>query len=154
MTNEIKCPKCGSTQLTAQKKGYSATKGVAGAFLTGGVGLLAGFHGSSDIDITCLSCGNKWNPEKLHKQTEAESMREDIQKYNEWKNEFYHAYESKDFSYAEEIYLANTPERQRSSDVHAAYKFLKTNDRQLTIIGVIAAAIVIGIFALLLKWLA
>ena len=62
--NEIKCPKCGSTQITANKKGFSGGKTVAGAILTGGVGLLGGFFGSNKIKITCLKCGNSWSPGK------------------------------------------------------------------------------------------
>lgn len=58
--NLVKCPKCKSTQITAAQKGYSATKGLAGAFLTGGVGLLAGFHGSKDLLVYCMKCGHKW----------------------------------------------------------------------------------------------
>ena len=42
MSNEIRCPKCGSNQLHADKKGFSGKKAVAGAALTGGIGLLAG----------------------------------------------------------------------------------------------------------------
>ena len=56
------CPKCGSDQLTANKKGFSGKKAVAGAVLTGGVGLLAGTIGSNKVKITCLSCGNEFKP--------------------------------------------------------------------------------------------
>lgn len=62
MNNEIKCPKCGSTQLTANKKGFSGKKAVVGGLLTGGVGLLAGTIGSNKVKITCLACGNVFNP--------------------------------------------------------------------------------------------
>lgn len=58
----IKCPKCSSTQLTANKKGFSGTKAVGGAILTGGIGLLAGTIGSNKINITCLACGNQFKP--------------------------------------------------------------------------------------------
>lgn len=58
----IGCPKCGSTQITANKKGFSGKKAVAGAVLTGGIGLLAGTIGSNKIKITCLSCGNQFQP--------------------------------------------------------------------------------------------
>ena len=60
--NEIRCPKCGSSQLTANKKGFSGKKAVAGAVLTGGIGLLAGTIGSNKIIITCLNCGNQFKP--------------------------------------------------------------------------------------------
>lgn len=58
--SELLCPKCGSDQLTANKKGFSGKKAVAGAVLTGGFGLLAGTIGSNKIKITCLSCGNEF----------------------------------------------------------------------------------------------
>jgi len=47
MSLEIKCPKCSSTQITASKKGFSGKKAIAGAVLTGGIGLLAGTIGSN-----------------------------------------------------------------------------------------------------------
>lgn len=62
MGNEIRCPKCGSNQLSTDKKGYSLVKGAAGAILTGGIGLAAGFIGSNKIKITCLECGKNFNP--------------------------------------------------------------------------------------------
>ena len=58
----IGCPKCGSTQLSANKKGFSGKKAVAGAVLTGGIGLLAGTIGRNKVKITCLSCGNQFKP--------------------------------------------------------------------------------------------
>lgn len=62
---KLYCPYCGSSQLTANKKGFGAGKAVAGAVLTGGVGLLAGFIGSGDVKITCLNCGCQWKPGQL-----------------------------------------------------------------------------------------
>lgn len=62
MEDQIHCPKCGSTQITANKNGFSGQKAVAGAILTGGIGLLAGTIGSKNILITCLSCGKKFKP--------------------------------------------------------------------------------------------
>jgi hypothetical protein len=59
---EIHCPKCGSTQVHANKKGYSIKKGVLGAIMTGGLGLIAGLHNSNKIVLTCLSCGHTFNP--------------------------------------------------------------------------------------------
>lgn len=59
---EIRCPKCNSNQLTANKKGFSGTKAVGGALLTGGIGLLAGTLGSNKVIITCLACGHKFKP--------------------------------------------------------------------------------------------
>ena len=62
ITTEIVCPKCGSNQLSANKKGFSGAKAVGGAILTGGIGLLAGTIGSNDILITCLACGKTFKP--------------------------------------------------------------------------------------------
>lgn len=54
------CPKCNSKELHSEQKGFSGGKALAGALLTGGIGLLAGTIGSKNIDITCLKCGNKF----------------------------------------------------------------------------------------------
>lgn len=57
------CPKCGSTSITANKKGYGVGKAVVGASLIGeGVGLIAGTIGSKKVIITCLNCGHQWKP--------------------------------------------------------------------------------------------
>ena len=61
-TPEVHCPKCGSSQLTAHKKGFSGKKAVVGGLLTGGLGLMAGTIGSNRIIITCLACGNEFRP--------------------------------------------------------------------------------------------
>ena len=57
---KIKCPKCSSTQLTANKKGFGLAKAAIGGLLTGGIGLLGGFIGSGKVKITCLNCGHSW----------------------------------------------------------------------------------------------
>ena len=62
MNTELHCPKCGSNQITSDKKGFSGKQAVAGALLTGGIGILAGTIGSNKIKITCLSCGNEFKP--------------------------------------------------------------------------------------------
>lgn len=54
------CPKCGSRELHAEHKGFSGGKALAGALVTGGIGLLAGTIGSKETQITCLKCGNKF----------------------------------------------------------------------------------------------
>ena len=58
----VHCPKCNSTQISADKKGFSGKKALIGGLLTGGIGLLAGTIGSKDIIITCLNCGYKFMP--------------------------------------------------------------------------------------------
>lgn len=61
-TTEVRCPKCGSNQLTTNRKGFSGKKAVGGAILTGGIGLLAGTIGSNKVKITCLACGKEFKP--------------------------------------------------------------------------------------------
>ncbi len=58
----IKCPKCGSAQLTANKQGYGWKKGLGVAVCTVGIGALAGFINSNKVWITCLKCGHRWKP--------------------------------------------------------------------------------------------
>jgi uncharacterized CHY-type Zn-finger protein len=62
MTEDIKCPKCKSSHIHSDKKGFSGKKAVAGAVLVGGVGVLAGTIGSNKIKLTCLNCGHVFNP--------------------------------------------------------------------------------------------
>jgi tellurium resistance protein TerD len=57
---EIKCPKCASTQLSANTKGFGLGKAAVGGVLLGPVGLLGGFVGSKKVKITCLRCGHDW----------------------------------------------------------------------------------------------
>ncbi|WP_445957619.1 hypothetical protein [Yeosuana sp.] len=60
MENNLKCPKCNSENLSADKKGFSGKKAVIGAIATGGIGILAGTIGSNKMMITCLNCGIKY----------------------------------------------------------------------------------------------
>lgn len=61
----IRCPKCGSTQITADKKGFGIGKAIAGDLVAGTVGgLVAGSMGKDKIIITCLNCGHKWKAGK------------------------------------------------------------------------------------------
>ena len=60
----IYCPKCLSTQLSINQKGFSAGNAFAGGLLLGPLGLLAGTSGSKKVRITCLKCGHKFYPGK------------------------------------------------------------------------------------------
>ncbi|KQM51515.1 hypothetical protein ASE55_19745 [Chryseobacterium sp. Leaf201] len=63
----IICPKCNSEQITLQKKGFGFGKAIAGIFIAGPLGLLAGTLGANKIQVHCLNCGNKWLHNNLHK---------------------------------------------------------------------------------------
>lgn len=58
------CPYCGSTSLTANKKGYGIGKGVIGAAVAGPFGLAAGNIGRQKVLVTCLNCGRQFRPGK------------------------------------------------------------------------------------------
>jgi hypothetical protein len=60
----ITCPKCQSTQLTANKKGFGLGKAAIGVLALGPVGLLGGMIGGSKVKITCLKCGHSWKAGK------------------------------------------------------------------------------------------
>lgn len=60
----IHCPKCGSTQITAGKKGFSVGKAIVGDLVAGPEGLLAGNIGSNKVIVTCLKCGHTWKAGK------------------------------------------------------------------------------------------
>ena len=64
LEDSIKCPKCGSTQITAGNKGFGFGKAAIGAVALGPVGLLGGLIGSKKVIVTCLNCGHKWQAGK------------------------------------------------------------------------------------------
>ncbi len=57
---QVQCPHCGSTSLSANKKGFGFGKAAGGAVLFGLPGLLAGGIGSGKVKVTCLNCGHQW----------------------------------------------------------------------------------------------
>lgn len=61
----IRCPRCNSTQLSANKKGFGLGKAAVGGLLLGPIGLLGGLLGSSKVRITCLKCGRVFSPWEL-----------------------------------------------------------------------------------------
>ena len=56
----MKCPRCGSTSLSGNKKGYGVGKGVVGAAIFGPLGLVTGNIGSGKVMVTCMKCGYKF----------------------------------------------------------------------------------------------
>ncbi|WP_300259441.1 TM2 domain-containing protein [Clostridium sp.] len=61
----VRCPRCGSTQLTANKKGFSLVKGVVGACLVNPItGVATGMLGKNKIVVTCLKCGKQFKAGK------------------------------------------------------------------------------------------
>lgn len=53
-----RCPKCGSTHISANKKGMDSGNACCGALLLGPLGLLCGL--SDTVVVTCLNCGQHW----------------------------------------------------------------------------------------------
>lgn len=56
----IKCPKCGSTEVSVQKEGFDAGSACCGAFLVGPLGLLCGAKEANKLNRHCLKCAHKW----------------------------------------------------------------------------------------------
>ena len=56
----IRCPQCGSTQLSVGKRGFKAGRAIGWGLMTGGIGLIAGAVGQNKTKITCLKCGHSW----------------------------------------------------------------------------------------------
>jgi ferredoxin-like protein FixX len=59
-----RCPKCGSTSIAANKKGFSLAKGALGVATVGAYGVVAAGHGKNKVLVTCLNCGKQWKPGK------------------------------------------------------------------------------------------
>lgn len=56
----MRCPNCQSKNIEIHQKGFSAGKALVGGLLTGGIGLVAGFHGRKQLIAHCLNCGHDW----------------------------------------------------------------------------------------------
>ncbi|KRE98492.1 hypothetical protein ASG89_05690 [Paenibacillus sp. Soil766] len=56
----LKCPKCSSTNISTEKKGFSLGKATVGGLVFGAVGLLGGLIGKNTPINWCSSCGNRW----------------------------------------------------------------------------------------------
>lgn len=59
--SQARCPKCGSTSLTVDKKGFGFGKAAIGSLLIGPVGLLAGGIGAKKQFCICLNCKNTFD---------------------------------------------------------------------------------------------
>ena len=58
----ISCPRCGSTSVSTQKKGFGVGKAAAGVVAAGPVGAVAGAAGANKVYNICQNCGHKWEP--------------------------------------------------------------------------------------------
>lgn len=60
----VRCPRCGSEQITANKRGFNLKRAVGVGILTFGVasvpGVAAGLIGRNKVVLTCLKCGKQW----------------------------------------------------------------------------------------------
>lgn len=56
----VYCPKCYSTNLSANKRGFKFGRALVGGMLTFGAGVMAGAVGKNKIEVTCLKCGHTW----------------------------------------------------------------------------------------------
>lgn len=63
-SSSIKCPKCGSDQISANQKGFGVGKAVVGAAIAGPLGLIGGNIGAKKVRVTCLKCGHHWEAGK------------------------------------------------------------------------------------------
>ena len=51
---------CGSTSISADKKGFGVGKAVVGVAIAGPIGLVGGNIGAKKVRVTCLNCGHQW----------------------------------------------------------------------------------------------
>lgn len=63
-SDQVYCPKCLSTSISANQKGFGFVRGALGAAVGLDVGLIAGGIGSKKVICTCLKCGYQWKAGK------------------------------------------------------------------------------------------
>lgn len=137
----LKCPKCNSTQLTADKRGFNSGKAVAGAVLTGGVGLLAGLHGKDRLVVYCMSCGSKWKPEDYDKEKEKYKVNKVIDDGLKFGSKFQSLYKS-DKIEAQKFAEENNLFTDEYNSIESLYKKYRNNSMGGTIVMVVFALIV------------
>lgn len=73
----IRCPKCHSTQIHVDKRGFKTGRAIAGGMVTGNilVAAAAGSIGMNNIELTCLKCGNKFKASEAYSTTSVEHDR-------------------------------------------------------------------------------
>ena len=156
MNNEepIRCPKCGSTQIHAEKRGFKTGRAIAGGLITGNllITLAAGGIGKDNIELTCIKCGNKFKPGEgynyIHKQpVEIKTGNGYVRYIN---NSEYKLYKCPSCGricsiYDSKMICPNCGRRVTENDRHQ----LDTGNNFM-IISVIVIGIVVGIIALLL----
>lgn len=148
MSDKILCPKCGSDQITAQKKGFSPVKAVAGGLLLGGVGLLAGAHGSGKIDVTCMACGKTWNPKALAESKQRANIQISSNNQDKWRAKYYQVYESGDMIEASRMLRAKYGTGSvegKIQDPHIVYKHFKSVARENAIVMITMMSIIVAI---------
>ena len=74
----IRCPKCHSTQINVDKRGFKAGRAIAGGILTGNVlvAAAAGGVGMNNIELTCLKCCHKFKPVEAYSTSSIEQDQE------------------------------------------------------------------------------
>ena len=60
----IRCPRCGSEDVSGGTQGFGAGKAVVGAVVAGPLGLAAGAINKNKVTNSCMTCGHRWQPEK------------------------------------------------------------------------------------------
>ena len=70
----IRCPKCHSSQISVNKKGFQTGKAIVGGIITGNilVAAAAGGIGMNKLELTCLKCGHKFRADEAYKTTSIE----------------------------------------------------------------------------------
>lgn len=63
-SGQVYCPKCMSTSISANQKGFGFVRGAIGASAGLDVGMIAGGIGSKKVICTCLKCGYQWKAGK------------------------------------------------------------------------------------------
>lgn len=78
------CPNCGSRNYVYKQYGWMLGRSVAGAFLFGPLGLLAGGIGQSEAECVCLNCGQGWLPFSRHDGWKCKTRMFDVEKYQKY----------------------------------------------------------------------
>jgi hypothetical protein len=69
------CPRCNSTHVTAGARGFKLGTALKAGFFIGPVGLLTGAVGRKDVVLNCMTCGHRWEPAALARESASSARR-------------------------------------------------------------------------------
>ncbi|GAB3894676.1 hypothetical protein [Spirosoma agri] len=126
MNSPIECPKCGSTQIRAQQRGFNEDTASIAVTDEEEINHLPS---NNNIENHCLTCGHRWKPVNEFNAGFEEQIETDFFDEQQVQAQFYEDYESGRFDKARLRVPASVNDLYKKRGLNAAYRYLKSLDK-------------------------